>query len=401
MSSRRTFLGQVASSIGSFAAVPRTVLGANDRIRLGIIGYGDRGSQITREAVECPNTEFAAVCDIYTERLEKAKADIPGVKTYMDHRQMLDDKSLDGVLIATPQHLHCLHFVDAIHAGKHIYQEKTMAFNPDHAKRMRAAYVPVKGKQTVQVGHQSCSFGQATDASAFLKDGKLGRITAIDAMMYRNTPHGKPQWSRPVYPTMNPENILWNKFLGEAPKVPFDANRYRNWRFFWDYSGGNVYENMCHQVSFWYKVMNLDVPKAVTMTGGLYLWRDGREVPDTMNVSMEQPEDLLFSWVSGFGNSNLGVSESVLGTDGTIFKGAQIRFTPEKVNVPQGEALLGTTPTPPRAHMQNFLDCIRSGKETNCPFELGFRVSIACRMAVESYRQKRTMRWDSQAEDIV
>jgi hypothetical protein len=116
---------------------------------------------------------------------------------------------------------------------------------------------------------------------------------------------------------------------------------------------------------------------------------------------MEQPEDLLFSWVSGFGNANLGVSESVLGTDGTIFKGAQIRFTPEKVNVPQGEALLGNTPTPPRAHMQNFLDCIRSGKETNCPFELGFRVSIACRMAVESYRQKRTTRWDAQAEEIV
>ena len=200
---------------------------------------------------------------------------------------------------------------------------------------------------------------------------------------------------------MNAENILWNKFLGEAPKVPFDANRYRNWRFFWDYSGGNVYENMCHQVSFWYKVLNLQAPRSVTMTGGLYLWRDGREVPDTMNVSMEQPEDLLFSWISGFGNSSLGVTENVLGTDGTIFKGAQIRYTPEKVNEPQGESLVGTTPTPPRAHMQNFLDCIRSGKETNCPFDLGFRVSIACRMAVDSYRQKRTTRWDAQAEEIV
>ncbi len=212
MSSRRAFLGQVATSLGSFAAVPRNVLGANDRIRLGIIGYGDRGSQITREAIGCPNTDFAAVCDIYTERLEKAKADIPGVKTYMDHRQMLEDSSLDGVLIATPQHLHCLHFVDAIQAGKHVYQEKTMAFNVDHAKRMRAAYLPVKGKQTVQVGHQSCSFGQVADAYSFLKDGKLGRITAIDGMMYRNTPHGKPQWSRPVYRNMNPEKILWKSF---------------------------------------------------------------------------------------------------------------------------------------------------------------------------------------------
>lgn len=401
MSSRRAFLGQMAGSLSSLAAVPAKVLGANDRIRLGVIGYGDRGSAIAREAMSCPGTEFVAVTDIYSERLEKAKADVPGAKTYMDHRQMLEDKSIDAVLIATPQHLHCQHFVDSIHAGKHVYQEKTMAFTVDHAKRMRAAWLPVKGKQAVQVGHQSCSFGQVADAYAFLQDGKLGRITAIDATMYRNTPHGKPQWSRPVYPGMTAENILWQKFLGDAPNLPFDANRYRNWRFFWDYSGGNVYENMSHQVSFWYKVLGLQIPRAVTMTGGLYLWHDGREVPDTMNVSMEQPEDLLFSWISGFGNANLGMAENVLGSDGTIFKSAQIRYTPEKVNRPQAEALVGSSVTPPRAHMQNFLDSIRSGKEANCPFELGFRVSIACRMAVDSYRQKRTVRWDPQTEEIV
>ncbi len=399
--SRRAFLGQVASSLGTLAAVPRNVLGANERIRLGIIGYGDRGSQIAQEAVGCPNTEFVAVTDIYTEQLEIAKSRIPGVKTYFDHHAMLDDKSIDAVLIATPQHLHCEHFVDSIKAGKHVYQEKTMAFTPEHAKRMRAAYLPVKGKQTVQIGHQSCSLGQVTDAAQFLSDEKVGKITAIDAVMYRNTPHGKPQWSRPVNAGMNPDNILWNKFLGEAPKVPFDPNRYRNWRFFWDYSGGNVYENMCHQVSFWYKVLGLQIPTAVTMTGGLYLWKDGREVPDTMNVAMEQPEEILFSWVSGFGNASPGVTEQVLGTDGTISKGQQIKYSPEPVNRPGAPALTGQTQTPPRAHMQNFLDCIRSGKETNCPFDLGFRVSIACRMSVDSYRQKRTLRWDPLKEEIV
>ncbi len=399
--SRRAFLGQVATGLGTLASVPRNVLGANERVRLAIIGYGDRGSQIAQEAIDCPNTEFVAVADIYTAQLELAKSRIPGVKTYYDHRLMLEDKTIDAVLIATPQHLHCEHFVDSIQAGKHVYQEKTMAFTVDHAKRMRAAYLPVKGKQTVQVGHQGCSLGQVTDALEFLKDNKVGRITAIDAMMYRNTPHGKPQWSRPVNATMNPENILWNKFLGEAPKVDFDANRYRNWRFFWDYSGGNVYEYMCHQVSFWYKVLGLDIPKAVTMTGGLYLWHDGREVPDTMNVSMEQPEDLLFSWVSGFGNASPGVTEQVLGTDGTILKGQQIRYTPELVNRPKAEALTGKTPTPPRAHMQNFLDCIRTSRETNCPFEIGFKVSIACRMSVDSYRLKRTLQWDRQTEEIV
>ncbi len=393
MSSRRKFLGQVATSISGI------VLGANEKVRFGVIGYGDRGQAIVRDALSCPNTEFAAVCDIYTEQRERAKAIAPAVKTYIDHRLMLEDKDLDAILIATPQHLHCEHFVDAIHAGKHVYQEKTMAFTVEHAKRMRAAYEPVKTKQVVQVGHQACSSGHVIDAQSFL--GKLGQITAIDATMYRNTPHGKPQWYRPVNAGMNPENIVWNKFLGEAQKIPFDANRYENWRFFWDYSGGNVYENMCHQVAFWYKVMNLQVPTSVTMTGGLYLWKDGREVPDTMNVSMTQPEELLFSWVSGFGNSSLGMTEQVLGCDGTITRGPQVRFLPEKMNAPQAEALTGTTPTSPAAHMRNFIDAIREGKEINCPFDLGFRVSIACRMAVESYRQGRTMHWEPTTEQIV
>jgi predicted dehydrogenase len=400
MSSRRKFLGQVATGIGGLA-LPQAVLSANAKVRFGIIGYGARGQEIVRDALNCPNTEFAAVCDIYTEQREKAKTVAPDVNTFIDHRLMLEDKDLDAVLIATPQHLHCEHFVDSIQAGKHVYQEKTMAFTVEHAKRMRAAYEPVKGKQAVQIGHQACSSGHVADVQNFLADGKLGQITAIDATMYRNTPHGKPQWSRPVRPDMNSENIVWSKFLGEAPKVPFDANRYENWRFFWDYSGGNVYENMCHQVAFWYKTMGLKIPTAVTMTGGLYLWKDGREVPDTMNVSMTQPEELLFSWVSGFGNASMGVTEQVLGSDGTILRGPQVRFLPEKMNAPDGEAITGDTPTAPSGHMRNFIDAIREGKEANCPFELGFRVSIACRMAVESYRQGRTMHWDAVKEEIV
>jgi predicted dehydrogenase len=390
----------MASGLVTTLASPRGVLGANDRIRAGIIGIGDRGTEIARQAINCPNVDFVAFADIYTRRLENAKQLAPGAATYFDHRRLLDDKSIDAVLIATPQHLHCEHFVNAINAGKHVYQEKTMAFTVDHAKRMRAAYRHA-GKRTVQIGHQSCSSGQMPDAQSFLADNRLGQITAVHMHMYRNTPHGKPQWSRPVYPDMTPENILWNSFQGEAAKHDFDPNRYINWRFFWDYSGGNVYENMCHQLSFWYKAMNLQIPRAVTMTGGLYLWKDGREVPDTMNVTIEQPEEVLISWDSGFGNNQLGVSEDVLGTDGTISKGQQIRYAPQKVNRPDGAEQVGTTRSTGLAHMQNFFDCIRSGNQTNCPFDLGYRVSIACRMAVESYRQGRTMRWDPKKEDIV
>ncbi len=399
MSSRRNFIGNVASGLAVMAA-PGKVLGANDRIRVGVIGIGARGTEITRDAMACPNAEIAAFADIYTARLEAAKQLAPNAKTYLDHRYLLEDKSLDAVLIATPQHLHCQHFVDSLEAGKHVYQEKTMAFTVDHAKRMRAAYKKAANR-TVQIGHQSCSSGQVADATNFLGQNILGQITAIEAHMYRNTPHGKPQWSRPVFPDMTPENILWSKFLGEAPQREFDANRYINWRFFWDYSGGNVYENLCHQLSFWYKCMNLQIPKAVTMAGGVYLWKDGREVPDTMSVTMQQPEDILFSWSSGFGNSQLGAAEHILGDEGTIVKNQQIRYIPQTVNRPKGTEIVGQTKTAPQAHMQNFFDSIRASTPTNCPFDVGFRVSIACRMAVESYRQGRTIRWDADKEEIV
>jgi predicted dehydrogenase len=399
MQTRRNFIGNVATGLAGSLATGQ-VLGANDRIRLGIIGIGDRGSQLAREAIACPNTDLVAVSDIYTRRLEDAKKLAPGVRNYLDYRSLLEDKSIDAVLISTPQHLHAHCFIAAIGAGKHVYQEKTMAFTVEHAKQMRAAYERANGL-TVQIGHQACSSGQVTDSANYLANGMVGKVTAIHAHMYRNTPIGKPQWSRPVYPDMTAENICWNSFIGETSERAFDPNRYINWRYFWDYSGGNVHENMCHQLAFWYKVMGLRIPHTVSMNGGLYLWKDGREVPDTMNVSMEHPEDILFSWDSGFGNNQLGVTEEVLGTDGTIAKGQQIRYLPQKVNRPEGTEMLGHAPTPPRAHMQNFLDCIRSGKETNCPFELGYRVSIACRMAVESYRQVRIVHWDPNTEEIV
>jgi predicted dehydrogenase len=230
----------------------------------------------------------------------------------------------------------------------------------------------------------------------------MGKVTFIQARMYRNTPHGKPQWARPVYPDMTPENIHWKAFLGESPELPFDAHRFVNWRYFWDYSGGSVFENMSHQLAFWYKTMGLRIPRAVTMTGGIYLWKDGREVPDTMTVAMEHEEELLYTWDCGFGNERLSVTEDVMGTAGTISRTPQtIRYAPEKKNRPDGNEMVGVTKTDPKAHMQNFFELVRGNREPNCPFELGYRVSIACRMAVESYRQQRTVRWDPIGEEIV
>jgi predicted dehydrogenase len=399
MQSRRKFIGNVATGLAGTLA-GSNVLGANERVRLGVIGIGSRGSELLREALACPNTECVSVAEIYQKRLEEASALAPGARLYADYRRLLDDPAVDAVIIATPPHLHGAQFVAAMDARKHVYQERPMAFTVEEAKRMRAAAERARDL-TVQVGHQGCSSGQVADAAAFSKPELLGKVTAIRAHFFRNTPLGKAQWMRPVYPDMTPDHLAWEAFLGSAPAREFDANRYQNWRLFADYSGGSVTENLSQQLAFWYRLLGLEIPYAVTMTGGLYLWKDGREVPDTMHVSLEHAEELLFSWDSGFGNGQLGVAEEVLGTHGSISRSQQIRYTPQKVNRPEGNEMAGGTRTAPRAHMQNFLNAIRGTAQPNCPLAVGFRVSVACRMALESYLQQRTILWDAAREEIV
>ena len=247
MHSRRNFLGNVATGLAAAAQPSGRVLGANDRIRVGIIGPGARGMELVHQAMPARTWKWRRFAMFTRRAWKRARRSRRAPRPTSTTATCSKTSRIDAVLIATPQHLHCEHFIAALDAGKHVYQEKTMAFTVDHAKRMRAAYSKA-GKRAVQIGHQSCSSGQVADAAQLLEGRPMGKITAIAHDMYRNTPHGKPQWSRPVYPDMTPENILWKQFLGEAPKRDFDANRYINWRFFWDYSGGNVYENMCHQL---------------------------------------------------------------------------------------------------------------------------------------------------------
>ncbi|MGH7839115.1 MAG: Gfo/Idh/MocA family protein, partial [Candidatus Binataceae bacterium] len=144
MLNRRTFIHQLtggaAALAGSSLLPPARALGANDRVRFALIGAGGRGHAIFKAALRAPNTDAVAVADVYSDRLNSVKQLVPGIQTYTDYRRVLDDKTIDVVLIATPQHQHALNFVPAIQAGKDIYQEKTMAFNPDHARRMRRAF---------------------------------------------------------------------------------------------------------------------------------------------------------------------------------------------------------------------------------------------------------------------
>jgi len=390
-----------AAAYGAFPA--SRVLGANDRVHVGLIGNGSRGRSILKAAGQCNNAEIVAVADVYTRRLDEAKNVAPNVKTYLDFRKLLDDKDVDAVLIATPQHQHVLNFVPAIQAGKDVYQEKTMAFNPDHARRMRGA---LEGSnRIVQVGIQSISGPAIGPVREFLKQGSMGTITAIHTHMFRNEPYGG--WKRRIPPDCDLEHVNWKDFQGEAPQHHWDPNRYVNWRFFWEYSGGNVFENMVHQVGFWYKLLDLRMPRAVTMAGNNYLCPE-MQVPDTMDVSMDQWEKILFTWNSMFGNVHYGeTQDELLGAKGTISRDQYdgVTFTPEgdanaqsiEISPPNKSADRTST----QAHMQNFIDCVRSRKEPNCPFELGYRSAIACQMAIASYRTRRTVEWDAAKEEIV
>ncbi len=413
MPSRRKFMGQVlggAAALASTGLLPSgRVLGANDRVRIGLIGAGGRGREIFRTALECPNVEAVAAADVYTLRLDQAKQIAPQLKTYQDFRRLLDDKSIDAVLIATPQHQHALNFVPAIQAGKDVYQEKTMAFNPDHARRMRRAFEG--SNRVVQVGIQSVSGDVVERVREHLGSERMGAITAVHTHMYRNAPYGG--WKRKLPADCDAQHVDWKMFQGEAAPQDFDPNRVINWRFFWSYSGGNVFENMVHQVGFWYKLLDLKIPRSVDMHGGNYL-SPQMEVPDTMNVTMDQPENLLFTWNSGFGNAHYGDDDDlVLGDKGTICRNdTDVRYLPEEdrhhrqaaaPGAPSGSKVAdlvgGGDET--LAHMQNFFDCVRSRKQPNCPFELGFRSAIACQMALVSYREGRRVKWDADREEIV
>ena len=233
-------------SPGTATAAGGRVLGANDRIRFGLIGGGSRGKEILQAAIKCPNVEAAAVADIYTRRFDEVKAIVPGIATFKDYRALLDDKTIDAVLIATPQHLHVIHFVAAIQAGKDVYQEKTMAFNPGHARRMRAALTG--SGRVVQIGMQMNSGEGIQKVRELAASESLGTLTLLETHHFRNRPYGG--WLRQIPADCDPEHVDWAAFQGEAKHVPFDPQRYINWRFFWDYSGGNVFENMVHTLGF-------------------------------------------------------------------------------------------------------------------------------------------------------
>jgi predicted dehydrogenase len=399
---RRQFLAGSAATAAAWAlGTNARVLGANDRVRLGIIGPGARGQELLQQLLrlvdEGQNAQLVALADVYDRRHDEVKKTFPDVKAFTDHRRLLDLRDVDAVIVASPLHCHARHFIDTLAAGKDLYSEKTMTWSIAEAEACRAA--AKQSKQVVQIGLQHVSTGAFLDAKKWLADGLVGKVTQVESWMGRNTPRGEGQWVRKVPADCTPEHVKWDLFLNGRPPRPFDGNRFINWRLFWDYSGGNVTENAVHQFSYVMKLLDLPVPAAAYMTGGVFSEKDGREVPDTIAITLDFPEkELVLTWQSTFNNRHYGLSDRILGTHGTIERQSGATemvsgrlegghaYYPEKVNRPDGAAIKGETKDV--QHMGNFLDCVRSRKEPNAPAELGYRTAVAAHMANLSYREK-------------
>jgi predicted dehydrogenase len=396
-STRRDFIKATTISTAALLVSPSSVLGANDRVRVGMIGVGARGQDLMKQLLAVSDAQLVAIADIYSRSRDQARQLAPGIQTLDDHRRLLEMKDLDGIIVASPLHLHAHHFLDVLASGKDLYSEKTMTWSIPEAEECLAA--ANKSDRVVQIGLQHESSGSLADSKKWIKDGMLGKITQVESWMSRNSPHGQGQWVRPVPSDCNPQNVNWSAFLNGRHQRPFDANKFINWRLFWEFSGGNVTENMVHQMAWIMSALELPLPSAAYMSGGVFSEQDGREVPDTIAVTLDFPNDLVVTWQSTFSNNHYGLGEHILGSDGSIehVAGATdmvtgrspefARYSPEPVNRRNGSLL--TSETNDQNHMANWIDCIRSRKTPNAPVEIGYRSAIAAHMANLAYRQKQ------------
>jgi predicted dehydrogenase len=354
-----------------------------------MIGVGDRGTDLLHQVRSVHNVDLVAMADVYSRRRDEAKAKVPGIETFEDHRRLLDMKDLDGIIVASPLHIHARHFLDTLAAGKDLYSEKTMTWSIPEADKCLAA--ATASGRVVQIGLQHQSAGATTDAKQWIKDGWLGKVTQVESCMSRNTPHGHGQWVRKVPSDCTAQNVNWGAFLNGRPDRPFDPFKLINWRLFWEFSGGNCAENMVHQIAWIISVLDLPLPSAAYMSGGVFSEKDGREVPDTIAVTLDFPGDIVVTWQSTFSNKHYGLGERILGSDGTIEHhfNEGIQYWPEKVNRPNGEETRGRTHDDD--HMRNWIECIRSRATPNAPVELGHRSAIAVHMANLSYRHQRRL----------
>ncbi len=330
----------VLHAIGHAAEAAAQTTSPNDRIQVGMIGVGARvleSGGLLNAVVAVPGVEVVGVCDAYRGRVTRALANLGGrAKDYGDWRAVLADKSIDAVVIGTPDHWHKPMTLEALAAGKDVYVEKPMTYSIDEGPEMYAA--AEKAGRILQVGSQGKSSKLQETAKEIIKSGKLGEINLVRASFDRNSESGA--WIYPIPPDANEKTVNWEAFTGSAPKRPFSLERFFRWRAYWDYSGGIATDLFVHLMTTIHYVMDATVPEMVMATGANYRHKKTHEVPDTLNASVVYGKENFSVSLSGtFNSASAGESGfAILGNEGSlVFRGDRMTFTPE--HVVEGNAL--------------------------------------------------------------
>jgi predicted dehydrogenase len=432
---RRDFL-RTASSVGAalgaagsaFARpgkmAPGRVLGANDRINVGVIGVGGRGFYVAREfarAGEKENAQILAVCDVYEKRKNKA-AEAYKAQGYLDYREVLNRSDIDAVIVATPDHWHATIALEAMDRGKDVYLEKPMCHTIDEARRL--VDTVKETKRVLQVGSQTTSGDQWHKAKKAIADGMLGQVIMSQGSYHRNSKEG--EWNWPIDAGAGPDAkgddyIDWKMWLGPAQKRAWDADRFFRFRKYWDYSGGIATDLFYHVVA----PMNIcwsepQFPYKVTADGGIYVFKQrpeggvDREVPDTFAVIGSYPKGHQLVLSSSMANSQhipgliRGHEASLIMVEHGRFEGfaPYITVKPEKrvisadykakwgeedIQIPVEETNTMQT------HVGNFLQCMRSREKPTLDVETGARAQVLISMAVQSFKEGRVLYFDEKS----
>ena len=327
---RRGFLEMQAAMAASMQAR----VSANDRVRAAFIGCGARAHELMEAMMAHPQFEITAVSDAYKGRIERAQDRIrarrgAAPRVLKDYREALADKSIDAVVVVTPDHWHKPMVVEALEAGKDVYCEKPLTYRSSEGLEIIAA--AKRTGRIVQVGSQGMSSMTQNHARELIRGGKLGKVTMIRAAYNRNTASGA--WIYPIPPDASPDTVNWEMFLGPAPKRAFSLERFFRWRCYEDYSGGIATDLFVHLCTTIHYLMDAKMPARVMAMGELYRWKESREVPDTLNAVLEYPEGFTVNLSSTFNNqSSSEASFTFLGTEGTIAVGwGELRYWPENV----------------------------------------------------------------------
>jgi predicted dehydrogenase len=410
MPTRRQFV-QVTAAAGA-ATVLRTrgVLGANERINVGIIGCGGRGSADWQRFLKQPDVNPVAACDVYGPFLAKLTEGTP-VAPLKDFRRLLDRKDIDAVIVATPDHWHALHAVMACEAGKDVYCEKPLSLTVREGRLMADA--AHNHGRIVQTGSQQRSGAHYQKAVKLVQDGGIGPVHKITAGFTRNVVPGFV--ARELKNGLTAD-LDWDLWLGPAPQVPFDPYRcIYHFRWFWNHSGGQMTNFGAHDLDIARWALQAKAPASVAAFGGRYELKDGGETPDVQEVIYNFPDatlgggkGCLVTWTGREIGSSPGEPLIFHGTKGTLAVSRRgFKVTPEtwKGDPPSERPAMEPMQEPgsemDAAHVRDFLDCVKSRKAPIANVDEGHRTATMCHLGNIATRLGRSVRWDAEKEEFI